>query len=389
MGPLEGLRVLDLTRLQPGNYATMVLSDLGADVIKVEEPGRGDYVRWSPPMVGSMSAAHLVLNRNKRSVTLNLKKPEGPELLLKLVENAGVLIESFRPGVMDRLGVGYQRLAEVNPGLVYAAITGFGQDGPYRDRAGHDINYIAVGGILEKTGPAGGPPVLPSVQVADLSGAMMAVIGVLAAVYRKNSTGRGEFVDVSMMDVALSWLALHLAPWFAGVPEISRGAGYLNGGYPFYRVYECADGKYLSVGALEAQFWSALCGATGHEELIAEQFASGERMAEIHQIFEETFRSKPRDEWVEALSSLDTCVAPVNDFEEMARDEQVIARKMLVEQELPEGTFRTLGPALHLLNSPGAVRLPAPGLGEHNADVYGEIGISEENLAALSANGVI
>lgn len=389
-GPLEGLRVLDLTRLQPGNYATMVMADLGADVIKVEEPGRGDYVRWSPPMVGSMSAAHLVLNRNKKSITLNLKKPEGPGLLLRLVETADVLIESFRPGVMDRLGVGYTRLSEVNPGLVYAAITGFGQDGPYRDRAGHDINYIAVGGILEKTGQRGGPPVLPSVQIADLSGAMMAVIGVLAGVYRRNSTGRGELVDVSMMDVALSWLALHLAPWFAGAPEMGRGAGYLNGGYPFYRVYECADGKFISVGALEPQFWSALCTATGHADLIGEQIASGDRMAEIHLIFEETFRSKPRDEWVLALASLDTCVAPVNDFDEMGRDSQVGARQMIVEQELPDGTtWRTLGPAIHLRNNPVVVGQPAPGLGEHNSVVYGEIGVTEPELEKLSAGGVI
>lgn len=389
-GPLEGLRVLDLTRLQPGNYATMVMGDLGADVIKVEEPGRGDYVRWSPPMVGSMSAAHLVLNRNKRSVTLNLKKPEGPGLLIRLAETADILIESFRPGVMDRLGVGYERLSEANPKLVYAAITGYGQDGPYRDRVGHDINYLAAGGVLDKMGQEGGPPVLPSVQIADLSGAMMAVIGVLAALYRAQASGKGEFVDVSMMDVSLSWLALHIAPWFAGQPQLERGAGYLNGGFPFYRVYECADGKYLSVGALEPQFWQALCTATGHEELISEQMTSQERRAEIHQIFEETFRTKPRDEWVEVLASLDTCVAPVNDFDEMARDPQVVARNLLVEHEVGEGgQFRTLGPALRLRNRPGGLERPAPGLGEHNKEVYSDVGVTPTELEDLGASGVI
>lgn len=382
--------MLDLTRLQPGNYATMVMGDLGADVIKVEEPGRGDYVRWSPPMVGSMSAAHLVVNRNKRSVTLNLKKPEGTDLLIRLVEKAQVLIESFRPGVMERLGVGYERLSEANPRLVYAAITGFGQEGPYRDRAGHDINYIGVAGILEKTGPAGGAPVLPSVQIADLSGAMMAVIGVLAGVYRARESGRGELVDVSMMDVSLSWLAIHLASWFAGLPELERGAGYLNGGFPFYRVYECADGKYLSVGALEPQFWTALCTATGHDELVGEQLSAGPRRAEIHQIFEETFRTKPRDEWVEALAPLDTCVAPVNDFIEMGRDPQVAARDLLVEQEVPGAEkFRTLGPAVHLRNHPASVRLPAPELGEHNSEIYSELGIDAQELEALATAGVI
>lgn len=390
MGLLEGLRVLDLTRLQPGNYATLVLADLGADVIKVEEPGRGDYVRWSPPMVADLSAAHRVLNRNKRSVTLNLKSERGPELLIKLTETADALIESYRPGVLDRLGVGYEVLSKANPKLVYAAITGFGQQGPYAMRAGHDINYLAVSGILANTGAAGGPPILPAVQIADLSGAMMAVIGVLGGVLRARSTGRGEFVDVSMMDVSLSWLALHVAPFFAGISGIGRGEGYLGGGFPFYRVYECADGKYLSVGALEPQFWAELCRGTGHEELIGEQMTPADRRAEIHQIFEETFRTKPRDEWVEALASLDTCVAPVNDFDEMSRDPQVSERGMIAERELPGGgTFRELGPALHLRNQPPSIGRPAPGLGEHNAEVYGEIGVGADELKALSAAAAI
>jgi crotonobetainyl-CoA:carnitine CoA-transferase CaiB-like acyl-CoA transferase len=390
MGLLEGLRVLDLTRLQPGNYATMLLGDLGADVIKVEEPGRGDYVRWSPPMIGSMSAAHRVLNRNKRSVTLNLKKPEGVDLLIRLVEKADALIESFRPGVMDRLGVGYERLAETNPRLIYAAISGYGQDGPYRNRTGHDINYLAVGGILEKMGERDGPPVLPSVQIADLSGAMMSVIGVLAAVIRRNSTGRGEMVDISMMDSSISWLALHVAPWFAGETEMERGAGYLNGGFPFYRVYECADGKYLSVGALEPQFWEALCRGTGQDELIPEQLTAPDRRAEIHAIFEETFRTKPRDEWVAVLADLDTCVAPVNDFAEMAADPQVRAREMIVESSLP-GTenWKTLGPPLKLRSDPARLEREAPELGEHNGEVYGEIGVGLEELKQLADNGVI
>lgn len=390
MGLLEGFRVLDLTRLQPGNYATMLLGDLGADVVKVEEPGRGDYVRWSPPMIGSMSAAHRVLNRNKRSVTLNLKKPEGVDLLIRLAEKADALIESFRPGVMDRLGVGYLRLSETNPRLIYAAISGYGQDGPYRNRTGHDLNYLAVGGILEKMGERDGPPVLPSVQIADLSGAMMAVIGVLAATYRRNSTGRGELVDISMMDSSISWLALHVAPWFAGEQQMERGAGYLNGGFPFYRVYECADGKYLSVGSLEPQFWEALCRGTGHEELIPEQLTAPDRRAEIHAIFEETFRTKPRDEWVNALADLDTCVAPVNDFAEMAADPQVQAREMIVDSSLPGAAeWKTLGPPIKLQGDPARLERDAPELGEHNAEVYREIGVGLEELKQLADNGVI
>jgi len=390
VGPLEGLRVLDLTRLQPGNYATMVMGDLGADVVKVEEPGRGDYVRWSPPIVGGMSAAHRVLNRNKRSVTLNLKAPEGVDLLMRLVGQADVLIESFRPGVMERLGVGFPRLKTVKQDLIYAAITGYGQDGPYRDRAGHDINYVAVGGILSKTGAPDGPPVLPSVQVADLSGAMMAVIGVLAALYRRSASGGAEFVDVSMMDVSLSWLALHLASWLAGGPELERGGGYLNGGFPFYRVYECGDGKFLSVGALEPQFWRALCTATGHEELIDEQFAGGTRRREIHERFEDTFRSKPRDEWVAALGPLEACVAPVNDWDETAADPQVSHRGMLEPRPLAEAPgWRELGPAVRLLEASAGIRLPAPGLGEHNPEIYAEIGLGLQDLDRLAEKGVV
>jgi crotonobetainyl-CoA:carnitine CoA-transferase CaiB-like acyl-CoA transferase len=390
MGPLEGLRVLDLTRLQPGNYATMLMADLGADVIKLEEPGRGDYVRWWPPMVGLMSAAHRILNRNKRSVTVNLRHAEGANLLLRLVSQTDVLIESFRPGVMDRLGVGYSRLSEVNPKLIYAALTGYGQDGPYRDRAGHDINYIALAGVLDKTGLPKGPPALPSVQLADLSGAMMAVIGVLAAVFRRESTGEGEFVDVSMLEVAISWLALQLAPWLAGEPEPDRGAAYLSGGYPSYRVYECADGKYLSVGALEPQFWEGLCRALGLDQLALEPIPDPERRREIHQIFEETFKSQPRRHWVELLSPIDACVAPVNSFEEMAADPQVLARRMLVDRAIPEApAWRELGMAVRLKREPGASRLPAPELGEHNREIFGDLGLSPSDLDHLAAQGAI
>lgn len=389
-GPLEGLVVLDLTRLQPGNYATMVMGDLGADVIKIEEPGRGDYVRWTPPMVGDMSAMHRVLNRNKRSVTLNLKNPKGAELLLKMVEGADVLIESFRPGVMDRLGVGYDALSQRNPGLIYAAITGYGQDGPYKDRAGHDLNYLAYGGVLGTGGVKEGPPVLPSVQVADLSGAMMAVIGVLSALHKRQSTGEGELIDVGMMDVAISWLALHVAPWFAGAEPLRRGEGYLNGGFPFYRVYECKDGGYMSVGALEPQFWAALCNALEMPELVGEQFSDADRQRQIHKLLEEKFLTKTRDEWTAALAGIDACVAPVNDFPEMAEDPQVVAREMMNPAPTPEApSWRDLGVAVKLRRNPGSLSKGAPGLGEHNQEVYGGLGLSSDEVQTLSGEGAI
>lgn len=389
-GPLKGLRVLDLTRLQPGNYATMVMGDLGAEVVKVEEPGRGDYVRWTPPLVGGSSAMHLALNRNKKSVTLNLKDPRGVDLLRSLVAEADVLIESFRPGVMDRLGVGYPTLSEVRPQLIYAAITGYGQDGPYAARAGHDINYISTAGILGTTGPRSGDPVLPSVQIADLSGAMMAVIGVLSALYRLRSEGRGDFIDVSMMDAVLSWLALHTAPWFAGADPLQRGEGYLNGGFPFYRVYRCGDDKHLSVGALEPQFWKSLCSSIGHPELADEQYAGEPRRSEIHALLEETFATKGRDEWMEVFEGTDSCVAPINGFEEMVNDPQLRHRHMFVDSPLGESeAWRHLGIVPRLKDAPGGLSRRAPGLGEHNVEVYSAIGLGPDQLASLSEDGVI
>lgn len=389
-GPLTGLRVLDLTRLQPGNYATMVLGDLGAEVIKVEEPGRGDYVRWTPPMVGGSSAMHLALNRNKKSVTLNLKDPRGVDLLKRLVGDADVLIESFRPGVMDRLGVGYSILSQGKPQLIYAAITGYGQDGPYAARAGHDINYISTAGILETTGPSSGDPVLPSVQIADLSGAMMAVIGVLAALFRRSASDRGEFIDVSMMDSGLSWLALHTAPWFAGGPPLERGRGYLNGGFPFYRVYRCNDDRHLSVGALEPQFWKALCESIGHPELADEQYAPEPRRSEIHALLEKVFASKSRDEWVELLADTESCVAPINDFEEMAKDPQLKARGMVIDSPLGEAEgWKHLGVVPRLTEAPGVLDRRAPGLGEHNREVYSALGLDPEQIERLQGAGVV
>lgn len=384
-GPLSDVTILDLTRLQPGNYATMLLADLGADVIKVEEPERGDYARWMPPMVGASSAMHQVMNRNKKSITLNLKTPGAADIFLRLVSTADVVIESFRPGVMDKLGVGYERLKETKPDLIYAAITGFGQDGPYRMHVGHDINYIAIGGLLGVTGTPSGPPVLPSVQVADLSGAMMAVVGVLAALHRRSATGQGEYIDVAMMDAAISWLALHLSGWFAGDEQLQRGAGFLNGGYPFYRVYRCADERYLSVGAIEPQFWNALCNTIGLEELAVEQFAPEPRRSEIHAVLEERFESKTRDEWMLEFAGVDACVAPVNDFEEMAADPQVAVREMILDA----GGLRQMGIPLKLANSPGSVRRPAPELGEHNDEVYGALGVTPGEIARMGAEGVI
>ncbi|MDQ4057985.1 MAG: CoA transferase, partial [Actinomycetota bacterium] len=260
-GPLEEVKVLDLTRLLPGGYATLLMADLGADVVKVEEPDRGDYIRWSPPMVGDHSAAHIALNRNKRSVTINLKSDEGRGVLLDLAEHFDVLIESFRPGVMERLGLDYDALRTRNTGLVYCAISGYGRDGPRAETAGHDVNYIGFGGLLSIVGGEGQRPVIPGVQIGDLAGGgMAAVIAVLAALVRRATSGEGDYCDISMMDGAMSWLSIHAAEFFATGSVPQRELMTLSGAFPCYRVYRAADG-WLTVGALEPQFWTGLCDA--------------------------------------------------------------------------------------------------------------------------------
>jgi len=281
-GPLSHVRVLDLSRIMAGPWAGQVLADLGADVIKVEEPGRGDYIRWTPPLTEGSSAAHLGLNRGKRSLALNLKDPAGPDLLKRLAARADVLVESFRPGVLDRLGAGVDALRGTNPALVYCSITGYGEDGPYRDRVGHDINYVGYAGLLGMSGLPDGPPVVPPVQVGDLGGGgMAAAIGILAALLERQRTGRGRFVDTSMLDGTVSWLSIHLGSFLATGEEPARGRMPLTGGYACYRPYRCADDRYLTVGALEPQFWRALVRALGLPELEADQFGPPERQSEM------------------------------------------------------------------------------------------------------------
>ena len=390
-GPLEGLRVLDLTRLLPGGYATLLLADLGADVIKVEEPHKGDYIRWTPPMVGEMSAAHIALNRNKRSITLDLKKEDGVELLKELAGTCDVVVESFRPGVMDRLGVGYEALKVVQPMLIYCAITGYGQDGPRSQTAGHDANYIGYSGVLSVIGREGDRPVIPGVQIGDLAGGgMAATIAILAALHRRSLTGEGDFCDVSMMDGAMSWLTIHAADFVAGggVPEPEQM--HLSGRYPCYRVYPAADG-WLTVGALEPQFWAALCESLDRPDLAGDGFAGGERRAEVVSSLEALFRTKTRAEWMDHFGDRDVCVGPVNDFAEAFEDPQVLHREMVVEDELPDGTpWKHIGNPLKMLGAPGDVkRLPPPKLGEQTTEILGEIGLSWVEVETLRADGVV
>jgi crotonobetainyl-CoA:carnitine CoA-transferase CaiB-like acyl-CoA transferase len=389
--PLEGVRILDLSRLLPGGYATLMLADLGADVVKIEEPGKGDYIRWTPPLVGEVSASHIALNRNKRSVTLNLKKDEGRALFEKLAAEADVVVESFRPGVMERLGIGWQSLSELNPRLIYCAISGYGQDGPRSQVAGHDANYIGYAGALSIVGEENRRPVLPGVQIGDLAGGgMAAVIAVLSALFRREATGRGDFCDVSMMDGVASWLSIHAAQFFAtkAVPE--RELMHLSGRYPCYRVYPAADG-WITVGALEPQFWAALCTAIDREDLAGDAFAMGERRDRVIAELDALFATRTRAEWMQSFEGLDVCVGPVNDFAEAFDDPQLRHREMWVDDDLPGvGPWTHVGNPIKLQGSPGEVtRRPPPGLGEHTAEILGAVGVTSSDLEGLRSAGVV
>lgn len=397
-GPLNGLKVLDLSRLLPGPFCSLLLGDLGADVLKVEDTGMGDYVRWAPPYVegvenSSRSAFFLALNRNKRSIRLDLKSEAGREVLLRLVRDADVLLESFRPGVLDRLGVGYDRLAQENPALVYCAITGYGQDGPYRDRAGHDMNYLGLGGMLALTGEAGGPPVQNAGQVADVGGgALMAAVGILAALRERERSGRGQFVDVSMTDGALSWLAMLAAQQLVAAPAdppLRRGQLPLSGAFLCYRPYACADG-WVTFGALEPKFFGAWCRGVGREDLIEQQFQPPG--SDAHREVEAVFASRTRDQWAEFAAEHDCCLEPLLELEEALESELTRAREMVVSLDQPGAAepIRQLGLPIKLSRTPGEpTRSPGPVLGGDTDAVLAAAGYGAEEIAALKESGAV
>jgi alpha-methylacyl-CoA racemase len=392
---LDGLRVLDLTRLLPGGFCSLMLSDFGADVIKVEDTGFGDYIRWAPPHYegaeqSAGSSLFLSLNRGKRSIRIDLKSERGKDVLLRLARDADVLLESFRPGVLDRLGVGYERLSQENPGLVYCAITGYGQDGPARDRSGHDLNYLALNGILGLSGEIDGPPVSSSAQIADLGGgALMAVAGILIALRERESSGRGQLVDCSMFDGSLSFLAMLAAELLAGGATPQRGQLRLAGGLVCYRPYRCADG-YVTLGALEPKFWAEFCRGAGRADLLEHAFDSPG--SDTHHALEEIFAARTREQWRAFASEYDCCLEPVMGLDEALGGELVAAREMVVELDQPgaDRPVRLLGVPVKLSRTPAdPVRAPGPGLGEHTAQILAEAGFSAPEIDALLESGAV
>ena len=368
---LRGVRVLDLSRLLPGPFLTMVLADLGADVVKVEEPRAGDYMRDFPPRGKGMSGRYLSVNRNKRSVTVDLKNDVERERFLRMAAQADVVVESFRPGVMERLGVGYEALRERNEGIVFCSISGYGQTGPYRDRAGHDINYLALAGVLAMSGPApDGPPAMAGVQIADMAGgAMWSAIGILAALIERRRTGKGVHLDISMTEGALALLASEFGILGAEPTVPTRGAGLLNGGAARYSVYRTLDGKYLSVGALEPQFLARLEAAAGLD-LAGGADPAGEEVLRGRLAL--VVASKTREEWVAILSECDCCCEPVLELDEVV--DHPLHRERDLFFEIDEGGSAGTPQVRTPLGMPAA-RSPAPALGEHNDEVFREYGV--------------
>ena len=398
---LEGIKVLDFCRNAPGMFCTMILADLGAEVLMVERPmdeTRSAYERVVAGIQGPEDerrhASFNALQRNKRSIALNLKEPEAQDIFRQLAETTDVVVEGFRPGVMERLGAGYQQVREINPKAVYCSVSGYGQDGPYSQIAGHDINYISFAGFLGLVGESeAARPAIPMNLVADYAGGgLCGAVAVLAALLAREKTGTGQYLDIAMSEGVLYMLTGMISNMLAQGVSPKRGGTTLNGGAPYYNVYQTKDGGYLSIAAIEPWFWENLCRVIGREDLVPHQKASGPKREEIVRTLEVAFRSKTRDEWFEFLKDRNISVGKVYSLEEALDDPHAVHRGMVLEVEaphLPEGKVRQVGIPIHLSETPGAVRHLGPVTGEHTAEVMAALGFSDDRISQLQQRGVV
>jgi alpha-methylacyl-CoA racemase len=396
MGVLDGIRILELARVLPGEFCTMMLADMGADVLKIETPEPGG----APDADAARRAAFSFANRNKRSLALNLKAPEGQAIFRRLAEGADVIVEGFRPGVMRRLGADYETMRALNPRLVYCSLSGFGQDGPYRDFPAHDMNYLSLAGVLGLIGEPDRKPAIPLNIIADYAGASLhGALGIALALFGRERTGRGQHVDVSYLDTTVSLLAAtpNMRFFFSDGQAPRRGAGFLGGSYPYYAIYETADGRLLTIGCTEPWLWANFCKAIGRPDLARfarkpDQFvraANAEEEAARREI-EAIIRTRPRDAWYDDLVKADVCVGKVYDVEEMVEDPQIRARQMIVEAEHPvHGRVKQFGIAIKLSETPGTIRRAAPVPGEHTDAVLGDLGLPAGEIRALRDRRVV
>ncbi|MEP7061784.1 MAG: CaiB/BaiF CoA-transferase family protein [Betaproteobacteria bacterium] len=385
--PLAGVRVLDFTRLLPGPVCTLYLADLGADVVKIEDTGAGDYARTLGAVGATPSPFFRNVNRGKRSLAIDLKSARGRDCVVALARNADVVVESFRPGVMASLRLGYATLAGVNPRLVQASISGYGQHGPRAAMAGHDINYLGYAGVLDQTGNAGGAPALCNLQVADLlGGAACAAIAILAALFGAARNGRGNHVDVAMADAVLAHQHFALQALTVHGHTLPRGDDLLSGGVPCYGVYPTADGRFVAVGALEHKFWAKLCATIGGDHLAASGLATGDTGARVRAELSALFAAHPLAHWVALFDGVDCCVTPVATLDEALDDAQFRARDMIGERA--DGT-RYFAPPWRFARAPGFFDRDAPRQGEHSRDILASAGFDASAIDALVDTGVV
>ena len=388
-GPLRGIRILDLTQLYPGPLATMMLADMGAEVVRLEHPSRPDNVHHLPPFIGKESAAYLTLNRSKRSLALDTAKEEGRKVFFDLVRTADVVVEQFRPGVLDKIGIGYDQAVPFNPRIIYVSITGFGQDGPYRQKAGHDINYISLAGLLSQV-KKGEEMVLPGFQTADVvGGGYMSVIACMAALWHREKTGKGQRVDVSMTDSVMPMITLQLAQYWG-----SQGDnGIMNpfdGSFPFYGVYECADGKHVSLGALEQKFWSGFCQMADKPEWLSLQFSMGEERRKVREEVAGLFKTKQRNEWLKLAEVHDICLSSIHELGDLEMDPQLQAREMIIETEHEKGLkLKGIGIPIKFSDSKPDKPQPAPIVGQDSIEILKELGYSQERIEELIGKEIV
>ena len=389
--PLEGMGVLDLSSLLPGSLCAQMLADLGAEVLKIENPQAGDGFRKTPPLVKTLGSYYHMINRNKKAMTLNLRDSAGRDIFLKMASQADILIETFRPGGMERMGLAYEDLKKINPRLIHCALTGFGQDGPYRDRPAHDINVLGISGILDLLGEKGGRPVVPGVQFAGVgAGSLTAVIGILASLLRRERTGEGQYIDAALLDGLTPFLGLVMSTYLTTGCLPKRGETLVGGGFAFYHTYETSDHKYLAIGCLEEKFWQEFCRAIAREDLVEDQFVDGPRQDDMIAEVQKIMLQKPRQAWLDLMARYDTCVSPVNSLEEALQDPQIRQRGLWFTAQHPvDGAIGQQGFPVKFAEDQPGWRTHPPSLGEHTREILLQMGYDDDAVNDLADKGVI
>ena len=380
MRALEGIKILDLSRLFPGPYCSMILADLGADVLRIEDRRFAAEGQGMPTVM-----------RNKRHMTLNLKHPQAKDIFYRLAREGDVILEGFRPGVTGRLGIDYESIKKINEKIIYCSVTGYGQDGPYKDMVGHDVNYLSFGGVLGLNGEAGGNPVIPPIQVADMAaGGMNAALGIMAALIARQRTGSGQYIDISMLDGIIAMLPFPVSLHWGLGQNPRRGDTLLSGRFPCYSVYETRDGGFISIGALEPRFWEVLCKKMGRDDFITSQYEEGEKRQEMFSFLRAAFKTKTREEWMQELQAMDVCIGKVLSLEETLRDPQVVCRRMVTEFcDSRKGKMKLLSSPLKLSDTPPDIRTAPAKFGEHTQEVLGELGFNSDQIEEMKKAGVV